>query len=172
MSQRLPDHLDPWRFAEQGKRLSGTSKLKDLPRLVACLADSDGEVRFDLEFYRDGSRRACLRGSVTARLCLECQRCLDKMELPVDSAVSLAFVESLDEAERLPDNLDPQLVEEGRIGIRDLIEDELLLALPQVALHPEGDCTPYVSEAGDSGDEGATRANPFAVLEQLKRKDH
>jgi uncharacterized protein len=171
MSQRLPDHLDPWRFADLGNRISGAFELETLPRLAACLVDTDGEVRFDLEFYRNGSRRPCLRGQVTALLYLECQRCLEKMELPVDSRISLAFVESLDEAERLPEDLDPQLVEEGRVSLRDLIEDELLLALPQVALHPEGTCAPYVAESGDRiGEE--KRANPFAVLEQLKRKGH
>ena len=172
MSQRLPDHLDPWRFADLGKQINGSLELKGFPRLAESLTDAEGEVEFELDFYRDGSRRACLRGRVKARLPLQCQRCLARMELPVDSAVSLAFVESLDEAERLPDDLDPQLVEEGRVNLRDLLEDELLLALPQVALHPQGECAPYVVDIGDKAERSEARANPFAVLEQLKRKDH
>ena len=170
MSQHLPDHLDPWRFADLAKRASGSYLLGDLTRLRDCLADPEGEVRFDLAFSRDGQHRACLHGSVEAQLILQCQRCLGTMPFNVESKVSLAFVEGLDEAEALPDDLDPQLVDDGRVVLRDLIEDELLLALPQVAMHPRAECTPGKIERPDDKPV-SERENPFAVLAQLKRQN-
>lgn len=166
MSQHLPDHLDPWRFADLAKRVSGSYLLGDLPRLCECLADSQGNVNFDLEFSRDRQHRACLHGTVQATLILECQRCLETMLLPVKSELALAFVQGLDEAEMLPAELDPQLVENGRVEFRGLIEDEILIALPQVPMHPLDEC---VSGKGEVHD--AVRENPFAVLAALKRQD-
>ncbi len=101
---------------------------------------------------------------------LECQRCLGALLLPVKSKMSLAFVQGLDEADNLPDELDPQLVDNGRVEFGLLIEDELLLMLPQVPMHPVGEC---VAAMGEKPNEGpvAARDNPFAVLAQLKRQD-
>jgi uncharacterized protein len=170
MSQHLPDHFDPWRFTDLGKRIGGVYPLASLPRLRECLLDTAGEVAFDLEFFHDEQHRACVRGTVEATLVVECQRCLDAMSLSVQSNLSLAFVEGIDEAGMLPETLDPVLVENGQISLVDLIEDELLLALPQVVMHPMGECTSQIDEQPPSGDE-SVRENPFAVLADLKRDD-
>jgi len=170
MSQRLPDHLDPWRFADLAKRVTGSFALRDLSRLCDALADSQGDVSFDVEFIRDGQHRACLSGTVEALLILECQRCLETMCMPVKSRVYLAFVEGLDEAELLPDEIDPQLVENGRIVFKDLIEDELLLALPQVPMHPPHECAPVSDKLVDD-EQLVVQESPFAVLSELKRHD-
>ena len=171
MSQHLPDHLDPWRFADLGKRISGSYPLASLPRLSECLTDTRGEASFSLEFFRDEQHRAGLRGIVEAVLIVQCQRCLEAMPWSVRSDVALAFVEGLDEAERLPDALDPVLVENGRVELRDLIEDELLLALPQVAMHPTGTCVSQHAAEQIQGDSEPERKNPFAVLAELKHSD-
>jgi uncharacterized protein len=170
MSQHLPDHFDPWRFADLAKRVNGSYRLEDLPRLRDCLADTRGEVCFSLEFSRDRQHRACLHGTVEAVLHLQCQRCLETMSFTVDSKVALAFVEGLDQAERLPDELDPQLVEGGRVSFKDLVEDELLLALPQVPAHPAGQCGSDLLGRSDESGANAEHKNPFAVLAELKRR--
>ena len=171
MSHHLPDHLDPWRFTDLGKHISGVYPLANMPRLRECLEDTQGEARFSLEFFRDQQLRACVRGQVEATLILPCQRCLKAIWWPVQSNVSLAFVEGIDEAEMLPDTLDPVLVENGLVRLRDLIEDELLLALPQVAMHPAGACATQVSAKQTSGEDNAESKSPFAVLAELKRSD-
>lgn len=175
MSQYLPDQFDPWRFADLGKRIDGSYWLKDLPRLSECLVDSDGEVIFSLAFSRGSQRRACLSGTLEATLILECQRCLESMDWPVKIDMYLGFVEGLDEAEKLPEGLDPHLVEHGQVKFRDLIEDELLLALPQVAMHSAEDCDSQIFEIIEDGSEdvpGPRHDNPFAALAGLKRKDN
>lgn len=172
MSKRIPERLDPWRYADLGKTISGAIRLDSLPRLRPCLLAAGGDVSFDLRFERDAQRRAILTGSLSADLVLECQRCLEAVTLPVQANLALAFVEGMDQAGQLPDRLDPCLVEDGSVSFRDLIEDELLLALPQVAMHAAGAC-PNLA-AGRSDDEpvtaeGRSDDNPFAVLAELKR---
>ncbi|MES9858009.1 MAG: YceD family protein [Sedimenticola sp.] len=175
MSSRLPDFVDPWRLANLGNQLSGSVGLGKLLRLADALVSAEGEAQFTLEFYRDEKRRARIKGDTQAQLVLECQRCLEQMTLPVDAEIDLAVIEVPDEAELLPVECDPVMVEEGRIRLLDVIEDELLLAIPQVPMHPLGTCPVELERLFSDGDfkdeqeESATdEANPFAALAGLK----
>jgi uncharacterized protein len=172
MSKRFPDRLDPWRFADLGKEIGGELPLETFSRLSACLLKPAGNVSFRLAFGRDPERRAILGGWLKAVLSLQCQRCLEEVNLPVDIRLSVVFVRGLDEAEMLPDDLEPCLIEDGQVVFRDLLEDELLLALPQVAMHDPGACHPPaqgVAEKAPIERSGQERENPFAALAELKR---
>ena len=56
--------------------------------------------------------------------------------------------------------------EDGCIDIYSVIEDELILAIPLVALHEDTDCNRHWPAAG--GAESESRHSPFEVLRQLK----
>jgi uncharacterized protein len=172
MSKRFPGRLDPWRFADLGREIGGELPLDALPRLSACLLRSEGSVSFELVFGRDQKRRAVLSGRLKTVLPLQCQRCLEEVCLPIDISLSVVFVQGLDEAEMLPDDVDPCLVEDDHVIFTDLIEDELLLALPQVTMHEPGACN-APAEAGaektQTVSSGQERENPFTVLAELKQ---
>jgi uncharacterized protein len=171
MSQRIPDRLDPWRYADLAKVFGGTIRLGSLPRVSLCLLDARGDAGFELRFSRDAERRATLTGTISADLVLECQRCLEAVTVPVEARVSVAFVEGIEQADRLPESLDPCLVEEGRVSLRDLIEDELLLLMPQVAMHKAGGCAARLAARSNTPpvEKDVSADNPFAVLAELKR---
>jgi uncharacterized protein len=172
MSKRFPDRLDPWRFADLGKEVSGKLPLEDFARLRDCLLKADGEAFFKLSFSRDEQRYARLDGTIRTQLSLECQRCLGELIFPVEKRFSVVFVQGLNEAERLPEELDPCLVEEGVVDFRTLIEDELLLALPQVPMHDADVChVPQEYAADEAASEAGSdeQHNPFAALSELKR---
>jgi uncharacterized protein len=175
MSSRLPEFVDPWRAADLGKVFSGRSAVAKLPRLSEVVLAPDGEVELDLTFGRDERKRACVQGLVRATLTLECQRCLGPMPFPAEAEVNLALVESAAEAERLPDVYDPLLVEESRIRLLDIVEDELLLSIPLIPKHEVGACSAKyeasVPQQGDE-DESLKKENPFAVLAELKDKQN
>jgi uncharacterized protein len=167
----LPEHADPWRLADAGKRFVGRLDLDQLPRLSEELPEARTAVEYELVFGRDEQNRAAVNGRVKATLFLQCQRCLGILEYPVDRKISLALVEGLDEARGLPDGYEPLLLEEPHISLVDLIEDELLLALPQVPKHSAEACTPGVEQAETAPEhQQAVRDNPFAVLDKLKQK--
>ena len=142
--------------------------LRRLKRLGALLQSEGGDLRYTLTFDRDAERRARVRGRVTAELVLECQRCLGPMALEVESGFQLGLVEGLEASARLPEALDPLLVEEARIDPATLLEDELLLSLPQIARHEEP-CTEG-PEAADVTSR-TERTHPFAALAALKGDD-
>ncbi len=173
---RLPDKLDPQRAADQERVLEGALGRDRLVRL-ASLAEDHVEAAFGLIFFRDDKRRCCVRGSVRVRVRLICQRCLGSVEVEVDSQLLAAIVRSSDEAQRLPEQYDPVYAEDGMLDLVQMIEDEIILSLPQIAMHAEGECAPARREFGtdaetDRNPDADGKDHPFAVLAQLKKQMH
>lgn len=171
--ERLPVQLDPVRLAETGRLLEGTLPLSSMKRLGEMLLDQEGEVDVRLEFGIDQEGAYCVTGRIACRVMLECQRCLKAMEFEIDSDIALGIVDSQEAAELLPSHYEPLVVEDGPLFTRDLVEDELLLSLPLVPMHPEEECSvgreQLVSETQDSNEE-VERENPFSALADLKTK--
>ncbi len=146
----------------------------DLPRLAGAVADTGGGVELRLVFDRGESGRAAITGFVKADLVLECQRCLSPMAASIESRLSIALVGSIEEAGRLPEHYDPLLLDEPRIRLLDIVEDELLLSLPQIPRHEEGECCAAggreTSQPEADFDRLDDRPNPFAVLSELKKQ--
>lgn len=174
MLSLLPDFADPARLCGLGKVYEGAVPLADLPRLAALLMSDGGTAEFVLAFDRDEERRNTVRVEVRAALPIQCQRCLGTMMQEVESVSLLVVVSGPDEAERLPDDVDPLLVEQDRLALRSLIEDELILAIPNAPMHDVDDCGIDLGEinADTNPQEMASQAggdeSPFAALAQLK----
>lgn len=133
-------------------------------------------VSYELLFARDQKGRCIVTGRVRATLRLRCQRCLDEVGVPVDAPIALALIRREEDARDLPEDLDPWIVADERLNPMDLVEDELLLALPAIPRHPLGDCAAGPIEPGEAaaspGDEAAgsgARRRPFEILAALKR---
>jgi uncharacterized protein len=162
MFDRLPDSFDPLEFVEKKRRIAGSLPLAGMERVRDALLIREGEVKFDLGFARDG-RIAAIQGEVDAELVLQCQCCLEALAWPVHSEVRLGVVGSVDEADRLPEDYEPLLLEPGgTVALMDIVQDELLLAIPSIPQHDQ--CGPAKPAAHSDRAE-----HPFAVLAQLKK---
>ncbi len=174
MSSRLPENVDPRRLASQGTAYSGTVNLDKLDRLSDALKDASGQAEFSITFYRDNRKRARIKGQVKADLVLECQRCLGELLFPVTAELDLAVIKVPEEAEHLPDSCEPVWVEEETLRLLNLVEDELILAIPQVPRHEDDACdvdweNPVDDiQAEQEDDLSDKKPNPFAVLAGLK----
>jgi uncharacterized protein len=163
MSTELPERVDPWRAADKRAAFAGRLPLSRLTRLRGLLFGTSGDVAYRLEFYRDEGWRAIVRGSIRATLYQECQRCLETVAHEADVRIALAVV--TDDSAEVPGQHDPLVVEEGFVHPLALIEDELLLDLPQIPRHDPDACSAAVDRPA-----GAERSNPFAVLADWKRE--
>ena len=153
-----------------------TIPLAELPRVSHELTTADGEARGNVRFSRQlGQSVADL--DVSAAPEVVCQRCMQVMRWPVKVKTRIALVSDYNAADRVPEGLEVFLVEADSVSVRDLVDEEILLALPNVARHAEG------SECADSkmqlpgqevdAEEAVDRQvqKPFAQLgELLKRK--
>lgn len=135
------------------------------------MAEPEGEVCFDLVFGRDAQQRAVVSIHVNATLQLYCQRCMGVVQWPVEADSRLALVAGPEEAARLPEGLDPLLLEEPRLALSTLVEDELILAVPVAPLHEVDDCAVDLAKVNDPtglpSEPAPERENPFAVLAGL-----
>ncbi|MBI5451522.1 MAG: DUF177 domain-containing protein [Gammaproteobacteria bacterium] len=172
MSERLPDTVQYHELVERRSTVSGMVRVAELVRLSAAVLPGDERLAVELEFDREG-RTSVMRGTIRGQLRLQCQRCLNDMVLPVDIELALALVHSEDEANRLVADLEPAIVpSSSTISLHELVEDEVLLVLPIVALHDDAECGIEVGQVADAAqhDEQPARPNPFAVLAGLKGK--
>lgn len=180
MLQRLLPHtIDPVKLVEQKTILSGQLQLGAMPRLLACgvndeqdqVVNDQNTVVVELEFYRDEEGLRVMAGRVKGQLSLICQRCLGIKVFQLDVPIALALVKNDKAASQLPSRYDPLLVNEGPVSLIALVEDELLLALPSVAYHDEGECSllQYQSDMVDEAQAEVKKPNPFDVLTGLKK---
>lgn len=150
--------LDVPALIRQGTTLKGVVQVGELSRLQDTVLE-DAPVEFSLSFGRDTEGRAMIRGRVRASLELTCQRCLNRVTFVLDAEVALGVVASEAEAKALPAEFDPLILGDDPVQLAELIEDEILLALPVVPMHAHL-CVPAHREH-----EGMEKAdNPFAAL--------
>lgn len=173
--ERLPVHIDPLRMADSGRLLKGKYSIAELDRLHDLLLERSGEVTVSLEFGIDAEGIRYMKGRLQATLVLECQRCLEAAQTPIDADFALGLVRNVDAAEALPSHYEPLLVESDALFLRDIVEDELLLALPLVAKHEKSQCVEVNKSAVDVADKRndndrgkSEKVNPFAALAALK----
>jgi uncharacterized protein len=170
MLDRLPQTIDPLHLADKRGVLKGKLSLKDFGRLRDMLFDTDGNVVIDLFFSREG-RLAKIEGKIETHLQLICQNCLQALDWPVQAVVRLGIVNSLEQVDRLPPDFEPLFVEEEKILLQDIVEDELLLNLPLYPKHSES-CTIQDTDSREPSQPEANRQsrqdNPFSILANLK----
>jgi uncharacterized protein len=171
MSREFPDWVNPWKAAEGKREFSGTIALSRLRRLGPLLRDTAGEARFTARFSLDGDQRAIVHLEVSADLPLTCQASLEAFVFPVSRAIRLVIVDDVTEDDRLPEHVDPAYAVAGRVRLADLVEDELLLALPQVPRKPGLDavCFSTDPEGAATVPSAEDRHRPFAALGSLLR---
>lgn len=171
MLDRLPEIIDPLVFAERRTELKGKLKLNTLLRLSGSLLDDSGNVEVGLFFNKKG-RHAFIEGWAKATLLLQCQNCLDSVEMPIAVDIKLGLITTLEQADELPQGYEPLLVDDEKLLLKDIVEDELLLALPAFPKHPQP-CVQFETNLNGSVSlaqevEQSKSENPFAVLAKLK----
>lgn len=172
MLNQFEDKIAPVLMAGRGRTLEVSLSIAKMVRLSELLKSNAGVVAASLSFDTDSEGIKYISGTAEAVLSVECQRCMQ----PVDVAVNCEFLFGLvtDEtlAQNLPDEYEPLVISEELISLVELIEDEIILALPVVSMHEDTKCSSYVSEyaAEDSdlgSEDGEERVYPFAQLGDL-----
>jgi uncharacterized protein len=163
MSEGWSKLLDIGPLADGRADIDFAIPLKEFPRVLPLLAGPDGEARGRVHFAREGPI-AVAAVTVAADVLLLCQRCLSPLKWRVDSSGRAALVATHVEAARVPETLETVLAPEHRISLRDLVEEELLLALPLVPRHEDNEC------AGDRAGAQSETHRPFGQLSELFKR--
>jgi uncharacterized protein len=175
-----PTQLDVRKFALTGDTLSGHDALLNYERVMSTLqglpADLAGKTmswsaRGETVTSPGAKDQVWLHLGVAAQVPMVCQRCLGAFEVPIDIHIPFRFV--ADEATALLEDEtceEDLLVLSKQFNLHDLIEDELLMALPIVPKHEA--CPGEVKLASTDEDFKAAltqKPNAFAALGSLKK---
>jgi uncharacterized protein len=159
--------LEVDRLTEAGAVVDFAVPLGELAGLRSLRAGISGEVHGQVHFGREQGH-AVAQLSLSGVATVQCQRCMQPMQLPLDAATKVVLVTSEAEATRVPEDREPVLAEGGRISIGELITEELLLMLPIVPLHASsGECASAPVAAQKAG---AETHRPFARLDELLKR--
>lgn len=171
MRDRLPDTIDPASLTAAGREYHGPLPVAGMQRLVEALHDSASpDLNIQLFAARDAQGVRYMEGRIEGTLHLTCQRCLGLLLWPVTLDFRLALVQGEAEAERVAGEYDPLLLDDERVSVRSLIEDEVLLALPDFPQHDAHEsCSLPDYRQEELNTTESEKPNPFAVLEKLKQ---
>ncbi len=170
--QAAPQLFDVKLVCRDAAQLEGSFALATMVRLATSLQGvPDTAVTWKVQ----GSRRPVTGGEpehwlhlqAQARVPLQCQRCLQTYTQALHVDRRFLFVAHESQAERMDEELeDDVLVMPVRLDLAELLEDELILALPLVPRHEDACPLPLPLPADEL--DAAESASPFAALAALR----
>lgn len=173
-----PTHLDVKAFAQAASQADGFDLLSKYDRLMQETSRLGAErllkwsARGEFRSDEGVAAEVWLHLNVQVSLPLTCQRCLGPVDIDVLIDRSFRFVEGEEAAETQDEDAEEDVLALSKdFNLLDLIEDEVLMALPVVPAHDVCPVDLKLS-AADTGFEAALteKRNPFAVLAKLQDK--
>jgi uncharacterized protein len=164
----LPERLNANRFIDAQEAATAALEPEHYQRLsqVATLQPG-GQIT--LTGRRDPFGPRVVEGWVQCTVDMTCQRCLQTVSKQIEGAIGWGLVVSDAEMQSLDKQLEPVLIVEGQLNVREAVEDELMLLLPMMPMHDSCDSGWKPQEDANDAPE-AERVSPFSVLSQLKNE--
>jgi uncharacterized protein len=145
-------------FAQKNLEISGDLNPKDCVRLLESISQTDlnfASIRYTLRGYAKKRHLPSLLVQVESKLPVLCQRCLETIHIHLNLEFEYLISENNPSEMEEGDEID-WLELSQHMNLTELIEDELLIAMPIAPLH-EANCIKATMQSGE-------KPNPFAVL--------
>ncbi len=168
-SADLPRPIDVFEAARTASVVAGRVPLAAFERVRPSMPVLRGDLVYRFEGLTDPRGRAAARLHYEATVPLTCDRCGTVVDVPLQGQASYYFVRSESELARIPvdDSDEEPLLGSARFDLMELLEDELILALPLSPRHP--DCEPPgLPVVPDEAAAQPERPHPFASLAGFK----
>jgi uncharacterized protein len=158
--------IDAFEFGRSNGHRDGVMPVAQMNRLSKDCADNSGEIAWTVDGSVTSHQYPALTVAVSGTVQLVCQRCLNPFAYELDSSTMLVLGKDDDDADQIEEVLDDEsidvIVGSRTCDVRDLIEDESLLALPQVPKHDVCPDTKLLDALN------ADKLSPFAGLKDIK----
>ncbi|TFH68939.1 hypothetical protein E3W66_03060 [Gammaproteobacteria bacterium LSUCC0057] len=166
----LPSIIDPRKLAQQQALYQGSVAADQLTRFAQAVTAIESDLTARVEFALNASRKPCVSGQLQIAAAVPCQRCLESVTIAIAAEFAVEVVWNEEQAASIVKRADSWIVAERQASLLELLEDELLLALPVVSYHDEGQCASDLRQLLQADNEQpAASENPFAVLQSLKK---
>jgi uncharacterized protein len=158
--------IDAFEFCRTNGYREGVTPLTEMNRLAADCANASGEISWSIQGGTTPQGYPTMTLSVAGTVQLVCQRCLAPFDYHIDSSTQLVLGRDDEEADGMEEVLDDEnidvIVGSHAADIRELLEDEALLALPQSPKHEVCPSTTLLDTLKSE------KVSPFAGLKNLK----
>jgi len=161
--------IQPRKLANKNGELRYNWKVENFKRLDGLLFSNNGDINIHLRGKYDDRQRCLIDAHITANVQLECQTSFEAIDYQIDKAITYCTVISEDQIDDLEDEYEALLLDEGHVDIQQVIEDELILALPIIANKASDEVRVEMSY-GELPPEDENKKNPFTVLKGLDIK--
>lgn len=171
----IPDYVDAKKIFTQQAVITGKLPVAKFERFSDLLANTSGFVEISLKFFLNEDFRRVISGDLRGDVQVLCQRCLESTTITLEDRFQLALVESESQADKLPKDLEPWLCTDTRLVLADVVEEQLILAMPIVSYHKDN-CTQnellksaLPKEEEPKSLDKPDKQSPFAILQSLKK---
>ncbi len=158
--------IDAFEFCRSNGHRDGVTPVAEMSRLNKDCADQSGQVAWAIDGATSKQGYPQMTLSVSGTVQLMCQRCLTPFAYEMESSTTLMLGKDDAHADEMEEVIDDEsidvIVGSRTCDIRDLIEDEALLALPQVPKHEVCPDTRILDVLKSE------KPSPFAGLKDLK----
>lgn len=156
---------------QAGGTWRGTLPLTAFERFAATVTGG-GAVEVALRFEPDDLARARVTGRCGVNAQVVCAWCGSDVDVLVECAVDFRLVASEAQAQALMPALETVVETEDRMSVVALVEDDLLLSLPEAGCDDRDECENWAEQRPDgAAAEPARRISPFAVLGNFKPRE-
>lgn len=164
--------IQPSKLAKKEGELRFSWQVKDFTRLCETLFSDKGDINVRIEGCYDKQDRCLIKSEIKAKLFLVCQTTFEPIEHQINSQVTFCTLTNEDQFIDVEKEYEPVLVEDGRLDLARVIEDELILSVPIVANKSIGSLAQKMS-FGELDEQSIVEekqaSNPFLVLSNLKK---
>tara|TARA_B100001093_G_scaffold23254_1_gene20640 strand:- start:179 stop:625 length:447 start_codon:yes stop_codon:yes gene_type:complete len=98
----------------------------------------EGEITFSLTFSIDDQCRTWIAGSASTRVNLVCQTCLGEFSEEISCEINTVIVDELNELFDLDQDHSAFVASGKYVSLQDILEDELMVAIPMAPKHRTG----------------------------------
>lgn len=168
MPEMLPLELDYDKVAHRGAFVSGLISRDKISRNEG-LFSLRTDVSANLAFEKVESDDIMLVCNVSAVALIDCQRCLETFEFKLNKSSEFVVREQNDDQllkSMDSDGRDIFFANNGKLDVLELIEDELLLAVPMIPRHEEFHLCGFIEHSPEA-DEAREVRKPFAKLREM-----
>ena len=160
---------DVFALANNTATLSGNLPIADLTRMRPELTQTTGTLHYTVSGHLNEKKHPLLHLQITGELHMVCQRCLEEVMQTIDIDNTLHLVASEADLDSEEDELNAiiagdespeKIVGSTSFDLLNLLEDEVILSLPQAVTHDVCEKT-LPTAAGE-------KPSPFAALAKLK----
>ena len=140
LARPLPKKINFTQLAEDGRTLHWAVAIDRFDRLCQLGKPVDSDVPVSLKFTKGKNQRTTATGTAAVTLEMVCQTCMEPMTVALEVAIHTSLVKDQDALDTLADEEDGTIVEFPFVDVVELVEDELILALPMVSRHVDSEC--------------------------------